>query len=180
MMYKCHPIQYYDFSSADRLLLDTNVWLYIFGLTGHTMEKKKELYSNAFKRILMAKSCIYINTLIISEFINVYARLAWRQGYQQTYTNFKKFRQSPEFKPIAEDIAASVRLIMNRCQFVGSDLEHLSVLSLIDRYAKGNSDFNDQVLAHICQSEHLMLVTHDGDFLNQDITLISANKKLMA
>ena len=179
MMYKCHPIQYYDFSSADRLLLDTNIWLYIFGPAGRTNAKVIRLYSEAFKRMLEAGSRISIDTLIISEFINSYARFAWKQRYAKTYGDFKKFRQSPKFKSIAEDIAASIRLIMNRCRFVGSYLEHSNALSLIDEYAKGDSDFNDQVLAHICQSDNLTLVTHDGDFFNQDITLISANKKLM-
>ena len=179
MMYKCHPIQYYDFSSADRLLLDTNIWIYIFGLTGHTRKEEKELYSNAFKRILAAKSCIYTSTLIISELINVCARLTWRQGYKTTYPDFKRFRQSPEFKPIAEDIAASVRLTIKHCKMVGNNLNHTDVRSLIDEYAKGNSDFNDQVFVRICQSENLMLVTHDADFLNQSVTLISGNRKLI-
>ena len=179
MMYKCHPIQYYDFSSADRLLLDTNIWLYIYGHTGQTIPKKMGIYSHAFKRMLEAQSRIYIDTLTVSEFINAYTKTAWSQEYREIYADFKDFRGSLEFKPIAEEIAAKVRRIMKLCHFVSSCMQLSEVTHFVDEYAKGDSDFNDQIFVRICQSSHLTLVTHDGDFLNQNITLISGNRRLM-
>jgi predicted nucleic acid-binding protein len=52
--------------------------------------------------------------------------------------------------------------------------------ALIDEYAAGNSDFNDQVLTTLCKRSGLKLVTDDGDFKGRGIPIITANQKLLA
>jgi hypothetical protein len=55
----------------------------------------------------------------------------------------------------------------------------LDTKSLIDDYGDGKSDFNDLVLVELCKSKALKLVTDDGDFKGKDITILTANKKLL-
>jgi len=64
----------YVFQADDELLVDANVWFFLYG-PHPPGSPKAALYSGALARILAAKSCIYVDVLIISEFVNRYARL---------------------------------------------------------------------------------------------------------
>jgi predicted nucleic acid-binding protein len=176
-MFNVEEITRYDFKPSDELLLDANIWIYIQGPL--QKDEKVDIYSGALSRIIAAKSRIYIDILIVSEFINTYARLKWKHLYN-SFTNFKQFRKSKEFKPVAQDIAADVKRILQNCTRVANGFEELTVNTLMDEYAMGNSDFNDQILTALCKRAGLKLVTDDGDFKKQGISIITANPKLLA
>ena len=72
-----------------------------------------------------------------------------------------------------------MRRILQHSRFVQNSVKTLKINTLIDEYAKGNSDFNDQVIAEICKREKLKLVTHDSDFKGKGIDVLTANKKLI-
>lgn len=67
----------HEFNRNDKLFVDTNVWLYLYG-----PQKPKarviDTYSSMLKRILAAGSRIYIDVLVVSEFINTCPRLKWQ------------------------------------------------------------------------------------------------------
>lgn len=173
---KTIPIGHYNFKSADKLLLDTNVWLLLYGPQNPT-DPRVKTYSSAFSKILEAKSNIYIDVLIVSEFINTYSRQKYNLLANLGET-FKNFRKSKEFKPVACEIADMVKRIIKHCSQVNNDFEKLSVKELIDEYAAGASDFNDQILTELCKKEKLTLVTDDSDFKGQEISILTANKKM--
>jgi len=93
--------------------------------------------------------------------------------------NFKKFRQSDDFKPVAKEIANATKKILQHCTRVESGFESLNICTLINEYAEGKSDFNDQVISLICSREKLTLVTDDKDFANEGVAVLTANKKLL-
>lgn len=177
MTHKAHEISHYAFNAEDSLLLDTNIWMFIYG-PQKPDDKRAAVYSEALGNILKAGSRIYIDVLIVSEFINTYARLKWKQS-NGPYIDFKQFRQSQDFKPIAKDISDIVRQILKLCTRLDSGFESLAINALLDDYAQGMSDFNDQVLATLCQEKDLKLITHDGDFKGL-VPVVTANKKLLA
>ena len=177
-MHKTEEITRYDFKSSDELLLDTNVWLFIYGPQKQG-DSRVNVYSKALARILAAQSRIYINVLIVSEFINRYARLKWRV-ISPEITDFKRFRRSSGFKPIAQDIAADVKRVLQHCTRVASGFESLAIDTLIDEYALGDSDFNDQILVSLCKRTGLTLITDDSDFRGRGIPVVTANKQLLA
>ena len=129
------------------------------------------------KRIIVAKSNIHIDVLVVSEFINTYARLQWK--VIASAMKFKTFRNSPNFKPIAQGIADSVKRVMNHCSRMESGFEKLKIDTLLDAYSTGDSDFNDQVIAELCKVKGLTLITHDGDFKGQGISILTANRHLL-
>lgn len=167
----------YDFNSSDELLLDTNIWLFIYG-PQKPNGSKVEAYSQALARILTARCKIYIDVLIVSEFINAYARIKW-DVLGKPHNDFKKFRKSEDFKPIAQDIAADTKQILKHCLQIESGFGTLPISSLITEYALGDSDFNDQVIANLCQKKKLKLVTDDGDFRNRNVLIVTANRRLL-
>lgn len=180
MTHKAEKISGYDFKSSEALLLDANIWLFVYG-PQKPNAPKVAAYSGALKNILAARSRIYIDVLIVSEFINRYARLKWQllpaAGRGES---FKRFRKSAGFEPVAQVIAADVKRVLQHCTRVGSGFESLEIDALVDEYAAGDSDFNDQVLTALCKKEGLKMVTDDGDFKGCGIPVITANKRLLS
>lgn len=106
MAYDASHVEDYNFTSDDELFLDANIWLFIYGLQKPT-GTKMSTYSSAFRRILEAQSHIYIDVLVVSEFINVCARQRWQLVAPNT--PFKVFRDSPRFKSAAQEIADNIK-----------------------------------------------------------------------
>ena len=77
MMHTAATVQNYNFTSNDNLFLDTNIWLYLFG-PRRAVPSDMEIYSDMFNRIVNARCQIYIDIVVVSEFINAYARMQWR------------------------------------------------------------------------------------------------------
>ncbi len=168
----------HNFSSKDKLFLDANIWMFFFG-PQNPRDPWVGVYSQAFSRILTAKSPIYIDVLIVSEFINTYARQKW-QHVAPEVQEFKKFRRSSDFQPIAQDIASDVKRILQYGSQIESGFAMLEMDDLLDDFSTGAFDFNDQVITELCRREGLTLITHDGDFKNSGIPILTANRKLNA
>ena len=179
MTHKAEEISAYQFKSSERLLLDANIWLFVYG-PQKPNDPRVAAYSAALKNMLAAQSHIHIDVLIVSEFVNTYARLRWHLLPKSAKPKiFKQFRRSADFKPVAQDIAADVRHVLRHCVRVESGFESLAIDTLISEYAARGSDFNDQVLTALCKKEGFKMVTDDGDFKGRGILVITANKRLL-
>lgn len=170
-------VENYSFTSRDNLFLDANIWLLFYG-PQIPRDHRVDVYSRAFASILDAQSTIYIDVLIVSEFINTYARQKW-QLVAPEFKRFKDFRSSSDFQQIAQDIASDVKRVLQYCSPIESGLESLDFNGLLVDFAKGNSDFNDQVISELCKNRGLTLITNDSDFQGQGISILTANKKLL-
>jgi len=166
----------YAFTASDHLLLDTSVWLLIYGpqVPG---DSRIAPYSDALRRMLEAKSHLYIDLVVLSELINTYARMKHRLVAPKL--NFKDFRKSTDFQVVAQDIVPDAKLVMKQCAWVANGLELPLVDGLLDEYAHGKSDFNDQVISAFCSQHGLKLVTDDSDFKDRNIPILTANSQLL-
>ena len=173
-------ISNYAFKATDELLFDANVWFFLYG-PHRPGSPQAAAYSGALARILAANCRVYVDVLIISEFVNRYARLKHQllQGRPGVPRDFKRFRTTAAFKTIAADIAADTRKILSTSTRVDSSFATLDVDTLVNAYGTGDSDFNDLVLAELCRAKGLMLITDDGDFKGKGIAVLSANKRLL-
>jgi len=175
-------IDRYRFRPSDELLFDANIWLFLYG-PSRPSHPKVAIYSGAFKQILAAKIRVFLDVLVLSEFVNRYARIRHNLLARQLSgipQDFKQFRNTSFFKSIAQDIAADTKQILGNCTPVESGFATLDLDTLTTEFAAGNSDFNDLVLAELCRSKRFKLVTDDGDFKNKAITILTANPKLLA
>jgi predicted nuclease of predicted toxin-antitoxin system len=57
-----------------------------------------------------------------------------------------------------------------------SDLNHAAFAS---QFETGACDFNDMVINALCVSRSFFLVTHDSDFKEEYVSILTANKKLL-
>ncbi len=180
MKYKAVEVRNFNFISQHKLFLDANIWFYIFGPQQAKYQRNRwmTIYSEVFKRILKGKSQIYIDVLVVSEFINRYAKVKYDVD-APSHITFKDFRNSPSFKPIAQGIAADVKRVLKHCTRIKSGFEALDIGDLLNDYATGNFDFNDQVITDICKNNGFTLITNDSDFKTQQIPILTANQSLL-
>ena len=198
MNHKAIPLEQHNFTLNDKLFFDANIWLYLYCPQGSRSDWV-DIYSDVFDRILDAESQIYIDVLVVSEFINTFARQEYelakeglelakqeRELTEQEYKcaklplrSFKDFRNTSDFELIAQGIAAAVKQIMTHCSHVESCFTTLEMEALLADYETGNFDFNDQVITEICKNNGFTLITNDGDFKTQQIPILTANQSLL-
>ena len=170
----------YAFGGDDQLLLDANIWLSIYG-PDPTRRKRSSIYQRAFRRMKEAESCLYLDVLVLSEFINACARLEFNQRCPGgPRGRFKQFRQSPDFQPVAEEIAINATWICGAARRCATGFELCDVGSLLVSYAQGKSDFNDLMLCELCRARGLTFVTDDVDFRGSGLRILTANRRLLA
>ena len=73
-----------------------------------------------------------------------------------------------------------MKLVTSQCEQVPSGFDTLRIDEMMSAYGAGHSDFNDQVITHLCEREGLTLITHDADFTHQGISVLTANPRLLA
>ena len=154
MSKQIYRIDSYKFDSTDTLLFDTNIWLYLYSPQGMIHPLIKSKYASAFGRIRSAKSRILVDVLVLSEFINAYSRFVYNELPAATKpSNFKTFRSSVDFKAVAEEISKYSQRILGKTEPTESGFESINLRAMLNDYAAGKTDFNDQILAEMCKSE---------------------------
>lgn len=178
---KPKKISSYVFSHDDRLLIDTNIWYYLYGPSTQSFPYETQMYSSALREMVRANSRVYLDALVLSEFINRCSR--FEHAYQrpdESSQDFKAFRKSPEFKPVAQGIASAVRSITKNCSFIDIGFNSFDISRMLTQYESGGFDFNDQIIAELCKADGLTLITHDADFKDLDVPILTAHKKLLS
>lgn len=172
-------IRNYKFSERDSLLLDANILLSVYGPNANK-EAYTYFYSDALAEMRIRNSKIFIDALVLSEFINRFAHWAFDQlPPERKPLEFKSFRKSDEFKIVAQEIADDAKRIIDYAVCCDSGFGSIDMNELLNEYAMGDSDFNDQVIARLCKEKGLILVTHDGDFRSSGIDILTANPSML-
>ena len=181
MKNKAYEISNYKFNAQENLLFDANIWLDIYGPQGNPTSHRAQVYSRALGNALKAGCSLYMDVLILSEFVNRFARLEY--GFLQSRgtapRDFKSFRNTPDFVPIAEHIANNLRRILQNCKRTESGFSTIHIQNMLSEYKQGGQDVNDQILIALCKAQGFIFVTHDADFKDRGLTILSANRRLL-
>ncbi len=164
-------IENYTFAARDTLLLDANIWLFLYCPHGDPGAHGPAVYSAAFKNILAAKSSIYITSTVLGEFVNRYCRLAHRLLFAKgaSTEDFKEFRRTALFKHVAKAVADAGRRVLKDASPIDDSFISLDVLRILTDFEAAKQDFNDLLIAEVCKRRHLTLVTDDEDFSAQGV-----------
>lgn len=175
-----YRVDRYQFSATDTLFLDTNVWLFIHSPLCRPTDRRTVLYSAAYKRILEVGCRIFLDALVLSEFVNVFVRWAFNSlSPERKPQEYKAFRKSPAFKPVAKSIVDACRRIVAVSTSIETGFTSIDIDALLTRYGSGKIDLNDHILAELCRRRGLTLVTDDGDFRAGGLRIVTANKRLL-
>jgi len=169
----------YTFFEGEKILIDTNIWIYLFPPPGNTQANYVRNYSKAFQRLIKAKASPVLDSIILSEYLNSYCRIEWEGSYKTAYPVFKNFRKSKDFTGVSATASAFARQIVRLCTTHETAANELDLHWSIKCFESGLLDFNDAILIDICQKRGLKLLTNDADFRSGGIEILTINSKLL-
>lgn len=177
---KPQRIENYRFTPKDTLFLDANIWLFLLCPHGDPGAYEPAVYSAAYKNMLLAKSRIYVSSTVLGEFIYRYCRLAHALLVQKGMASekFKNFRKTILFKPVAKAVVGGASRLLKAATRIEEDFVSLDIDRILSEFATGGHDFNDLLIAEVCDRKKLTLVTDDKDFSVRSIPILTANALL--
>jgi predicted nucleic acid-binding protein len=179
MKNKAHDLKTYRFSSGEKILVDANIWLYLYPPPMNTNVPFARQYSSGFAQMVNDGARPVLDPLILSEYLNSYCRIEWAGQFKSNYPKFKDFRNSSDFRTVAGKAGFFARRILDFClvhDIPGNDLDlHQAVAD----FESTGLDFNDALLADICKKHDLKLLTNDADFRFGGIEVLTTNPRLL-
>lgn len=181
MTNKAYDIQQWAFSASDRILPDANFWINVFGpaVVVSRPRSRAPIYSQCFRNMLSQKVRLYLDVLVASEFVNTLARQEFAASYRTRYQNFKHFRNSQDFQPVAQFISHELGKIVRITNRLDHPFSQVDVDQILKDYGQGGEDFNDQLITGIAKDQGLKLLTDDGDMTIGGIEVLTANPRLL-
>ncbi len=179
MKNKAYDLASYSFSSNEHVLVDTNIWLYLFPAPTNPSNRFAKQYSTAFSNLVAAHAQPILDPMVLSEYLNRYIRIEWEGNYKSQYPRFKDFRNSPDFSAVASTAKTFAKQILRCCQIHSIPASKLDINEALTKFSTGNLDFNDALLVDICKKRNLNLMTNDGDFQNGGIKVLTTNPRLL-
>lgn len=179
-MAKIERVKDYKVKSGDLFFFDNNIWMFLFSPISGSNKYQQKVYGQLLKDIQCARATIFINSLIVSEYINRSLRLnynQWKDHKQKSGNNavdYKhNYRTSPEFSEAQKGAYSEMADILDIALRKPDDF---NALNLSDVMNANGMDFNDAYYANFCKLNRLILVTDDKDLQSTplDITILTA------
>lgn len=175
------------YDATHPIFFDANIWLSLYAPPSGGNDRWAEVYSSVFDRIIANNVPVLMDATVLGEYLNRYCRIEF-QAYEE-YTNpnskrtFKEFRikDFATYKPIAVDAASRVKEMLEipTLQRVNGDFAAMDVSVMLDEFAEGGSDWNDQQIVALCQRNGCALLTNDADFKDAGIDILTCNGRLL-
>lgn len=176
---KAHDLTSYSFASGEQILVDTNIWLYLFPAPGNPHQPFAQQYSTAFSRLISAQAQPVLDPMVLSEYLNRYCRIEWEGNFKTQYQTFKQFRQSADFRVVASTAKTFAEKILNFCRIHSTSPNELDLDQALTDFESGIADFNDALMIDLCKKRNLKLMTNDADFKIGGIEVLTTNPKLL-
>lgn len=179
MRNKARRLSSYTFTPGEHLLLDANIWLFLFPAPSDKLPGYAANYSSSFKLMLQTKVDLILDALILSEYLNRYCRIEWKALHKAVYPEFKDFRRSPEFTAVGKGAALYARGILKLCTRQDHPFTAANLDQVLTDFETSACDFNDGLLVETCRNHDWKLVTNDRDFVNGGIEILTNNPMLL-
>lgn len=160
--------------SGRTVFFDANVILYLFWPVP-SERNWSDKYASIFGKLRANKNPLAVNSFVLSEIINRVLRLEYK-SYEDAYSSFKIFRNSPDGRKVQEDIFYILKdKVLNSFSVTDKQMTAADIKNML---AVDNLDFNDKIIVDVCKEYNMVLLTNDADFAAADIDILSANKNL--
>jgi predicted nucleic acid-binding protein len=179
MKNKAYNLATYVFQKDEPLLLDTNVWLYLYPAPSDRPTYHAAGYSSALKSMLAAGSRLVMDAMILSEYLNRYCRIEWKALHEAAQPDFKAFRRSALFLTVGQGAATYARGMLRLCTRYDHPFAAADVTRILADFETGTNDFNDGLLIETCRHHGWKLVTNDRDFTTGGIEVLTSHPVLL-
>lgn len=169
---------------SDKYFCDTNIWYNIYGIASYDNEPKRVAYENLLNSIYRKKVDIYIDSLVISEFINRYMIHTMRlymgeNNIEEKEADYKKrYRKTDDCATCLKDVSDTIMKILRNAKFVPTSVS-LDINEIIDYFSKNRCDINDLLIDDLCERNDYWLITDDADFSFSSSKIVTYNNKLL-
>lgn len=161
----------YEVSPEDKVFVDANVLIFLFSPDFVFSEDYQvDKYSKIYQLLLENECKLFVNSLVISEYINKCLRIDFKRNVQ-TKDNTKLFkddyRNSQRYKDTLSIILKELKKFLSFNVIQLND--GFSGFDVFAHYEENiESDFNDMIIAKNVIENDLFLLSDDGDFRNND------------
>lgn len=169
---------------------DANVWLAYLEADEGNISTDYALYIKFIDKIVEGnllekenepKISIVMTSLLLSEIMNRYMRdTAMRKHFGKDYRqkNFKNdYRPTEHYKTQLSHLLNNFKRFEICFYLLPDNLAELSFFENLPTFEYQEKDFNDFYFYQLAKKYDFPIVTHDGDFLDQDIVIITQNSK---
>lgn len=160
----------YKIDKSDNVFLDTNILIFLFSPDFvSSTEYQVDTYSKIFEILVQNKNNMYINSLVVSEFLNSCLRMDFNKNFQDA-TKSKEYkndyRGSDEYEKTLAILLKELNKMLNVFQIKQLD-DEFSKFQIISEFENSNElDFNDLMISRTVLNQDLKLLSDDRDFDN--------------
>jgi predicted nucleic acid-binding protein len=159
----------YKINKDDKVFIDTNILIFLFS-PDFVSSKRHQIdkYSAIYGKLIENNCKLFINSHVVSEFINKCLRIDFEKNFQdkETSKDFKRdYRESQRYQDTLSLVLKELK------KFISLNVSQLDdefgIFDIFENYKNNEtSDFNDLIIAKIVISNNLKLLSDDGDFNN--------------
>ena len=173
-----------SFDSMHPVFFDANVWLSLYAPPSDEEEHWKAEYTKVLNRVVSNNVPVILDSIVIGEYINRFCRIEFSAyAGPNSKQTFKQFRDNePDiYQPIAQSVVANVKEILELplVKRVNGVFASMDLVSMLDEFALGKKDWNDQQIVDMCKRNACSLITNDADFKDADIQILTCNSRLL-
>jgi len=161
----------YRITEADKVFIDANILIFLFSpdfVSSNDYQVDK--YSTIYAMLLENNCKLYVNSHVISEFINKCLRIDFNRNIQNEARTklFKNdYRNTQRYRETLSIILRELKKFLDLNVFQIDD--NFSIFQIFEEYNTNiESDFNDLIIARNVIDNNLQLLSDDGDFSNYD------------
>jgi len=162
----------YKINKNDNVFLDTNILIFLFSPDFvSSNDYQVDTYSKIFEILVEKQNNMYINSLVVSEFLNRCLRIDFDKNFQDDdkskhYKN--DYRRSNEYKQTLNILLKLLHKMLNVFKIKQLD-DDFSKFETISEFEKSDElDFNDLVISRTVLTQNLKLLSDDRDFDNYE------------
>ncbi len=156
-----------NINKDEKVFLDTNILIFLFSPSFvYSEEWQINKYNQIVSKLLDNGNMMYINSHVVSEFINRCLRIDFDKNFNQNKDkNFKNdYRKSSDYDHALRIILAELKKILSITSTVNDDFVSFDIL--LEYKNNAQLDFNDLIIARTVINNNLMLLSDDRDFNN--------------
>ena len=181
-MARFENMHFYRFMKTDDILVDANIWLRMYGPESIAVPGG---YDEPFFNMLESGARVFINSSIVSEFLNTSLRSSYHAELNKLNLTSKQFDYKKHYCPtdtfkqryqtvmgiLHEDILKNVELLPTSKKSLDK-----SIIDCQQDSHRDYIDFNDEIIIHDALEHNLKILTADQDyqhFQGDELTIIS-------
>jgi predicted nucleic acid-binding protein len=165
------------------LITDANVLIYIFWPSIRTLRLSAQ-YRTVFVRLRKQGTTLVVTMGILNEVNNRVFKEQWKAWNQSRIqkglapiSNYKQFRRSATGIAMMKQINDIIKgKILKQVEIVEKHFNNTEAETL---FVEDQLDLTDRIIAAIAKERKYIVFTHDGDFINTDVDILTANGKIL-